>query len=188
VARTLERAWEAALAAQRDLEEQYHRFQQEQPVRLSAAERAEIEALARDLPALWRAPTTTVVQKRQVVRSLLQRVVVWAPSSSQEVRVQLHWTGGTVTEHRIRRGVQRWEQMTDVAAVRERLQGWRAAGWTSRQMAEALNAEGHRTPHGRLFTAEGVRQLLARGGPSPASGPARADGQRPRSRAGVTSR
>jgi len=188
VARTLERAWEAALAAQRDLEEQYHRFQQERPVQLSAAERAEIEALARDLPALWQAPTTTVVQKRQVVRMLLQRVVVWAPSSSQEVGVQLHWTGGTMTEHQIRRGVQRWEQMTDVAAVWERLASGRAAGWTSRQMAEALNAAGHRTPHGRPFTAESVRQLLARGGPSPASAPTRADSGRPQPPADASSR
>ena len=79
VARTLERQWEEALLAQRSLEEQYHRFQQAQPVQLSAAECAEIEALAGDLPALWQAPTTSVEEKRQVVRLLLQRVVVWAP-------------------------------------------------------------------------------------------------------------
>ena len=187
VARTLERAWESALAAQRDLEEQYRRFRQEQPVHLSAAERGEIEALARNLPALWRAPTTTVVQRRQVVRLLLQRAVVWAPSSSQEVRVQLHWTGGAVTEHQIRRGVRGWEQMTDVASVREQLASWRAAGWTSRQMAEALNAAGHLTPHGRPFTAASVRQLLVRGGPSPASAPARPAGRKPRSRGGTAS-
>jgi DNA invertase Pin-like site-specific DNA recombinase len=175
VARTLERAWEAALLAQRNLEEEHDRFQQKQPVRLSPAERAEIEALAWDLPALWQAATTTVVQKRQVVRLLLQRVVVWAPSSSQDVRVQLHWTGGTVTEHQIRRGVHRWEQMTDAAVVWERLQSWHAAGWRSRRMAEALNAAGHRTPHGRLFTAASVRQMLARGGPNAAAATARAD-------------
>ncbi len=188
MARTLERAWEAALVAQRDLEEDYRRFQQEQPVRLSAAERAEIEALARDLPALWQASTTTVMQRRQVVQLLLQRVVVWAPSLTAEVRVQLHWTGGTVTEHQIRRGVRRWEQMTDAAAIGERLQSWQAAGWTSRRMAEALNAAGHRTPHGRPFSAASVRQLLARGGPSAASTAARADRRKPRSSAGVSSR
>ena len=79
VARTLERHWEEALLAQRSLEEEYHRFQQAQPVQLSAAERAQIEALSGDLPALWAAPTTSVEEKRQVVRLLLQRVVVWAP-------------------------------------------------------------------------------------------------------------
>ena len=41
-------------------------------------------------------------------------------------------------------------------------------------MADELNAAGHRTPRGRPFTAESVRQLLARGGPSPAQAAARA--------------
>jgi DNA invertase Pin-like site-specific DNA recombinase len=181
VARTLERRWEEALLAQRHLEEEYRRFQQAQPVRLSPAECAQIEALARDLPALWQAPTTSVVEKRQVVRLLLQRVVVWAPSSSQEVRVQLHWTGGTVTEHPISRAVRTWEQVADATAVWERLRSWQTAGWTSRRMAEALNAAGHRTPRGRPFTAESVRQWLARGGPRPSPPAAPADGRKPQS-------
>jgi hypothetical protein len=79
VARALERRWEEALLARRALEEEYDRFRREQPVRLGAAERAQIEALASDLPGLWRASTTSVEEKRPVVRLLLQRVVVWAP-------------------------------------------------------------------------------------------------------------
>jgi DNA invertase Pin-like site-specific DNA recombinase len=181
-ARTLERNWEEALLRQRSLEEEYHRFQQEQSVQLSSAERAQIEALAHDLPALWQAPTTSVVEKRQVVRLLLQGVVVWAPSSCQEVRVQLHWTGGTVTEHQVRRGVRAWEQVADAATVWQRVQSWHAAGWTSRRMADELNAAGHHTPHGQPFTAEGVRQLLARGGPRPAKkAAARGGHHKPRS-------
>jgi hypothetical protein len=181
VARTLERHWEEALLAQRSLEEQYRRFQQAQPVQLSPVERAQIEALARDLPALWQAPTTSVVEKRQVVRLLLQRVVVRAPSSRQEVRVQLHWTGGTVTEHQVSRGVRTWGQVADAPTLWQRVRSWHAAGWTSRRMADELNAAGHRTPHGRPFTAASVRQLLARGGPSPAKAAARAGRRKPRS-------
>ena len=106
VARTLERKWEEALLAERALEEDYARFQQKQPARLTAAERAEIEALARNLPAVWRSPQTGVAEKRRSVRLLLERVVVWAPASSQEVTVHLHWSLGTVTEHRLTRPVQ----------------------------------------------------------------------------------
>jgi DNA invertase Pin-like site-specific DNA recombinase len=188
VARTLERNWEEALLAQRSLEEEYRRFQQAQPVQLSPAERAQIEALARDLPALWQAPTTSVVEKRQVVRLLLQRVVVWAPSSRQEVRVQLHWTGGTVTEHQVSRAVRAWEQVADAATVWQRVRSWHAAGWTSRRMAEELNTAGHRTPQGRSFTAASVRQLLVRGGPSPAKAAARAGRRKPRSPDGASGR
>jgi hypothetical protein len=153
------------LLAQRSLEEEHARFQQAQPQRLTPTERMQIEALARDLPALWAAPQTGLAEKRQVVRLLLQRVVVWAPRSSQQVTVQLHWNGGTVTEHSLTRPVHRWEQMSDAAEVWERLQSWHSAGWLSGRMAEELNDLGHRTPHGKPFTAESVRKLLERGGP-----------------------
>jgi DNA invertase Pin-like site-specific DNA recombinase len=165
VARTLERNWEEALLAERALEEDYARFRQTQPRRSTVAERAEIEALARNVPAVWQSPLNGMAEKRRVVRLLLERVVVWAPASSQEVTVHLHWSLGTVTEHRVRRPVGSWEQVAGAAAVRERVQAWQAAGWSSRRMAAELNAAGYQPPRGKSFTADSVRQLLARGGP-----------------------
>jgi len=162
VARTLEGRWEEALRAQRTLEEEYHRFQQTQPTTLSAAERAQIERLAHALPKLWQSPHTSLTDKRQVVRLLVQRVVVWAPASSQHMKVQVHWTGGTVTEHPVTRSVAAWAQVEDLAGLLEQLRGWQVRGWTSTRMADALNATGRCTPHGKAFTATTVRQLLSR--------------------------
>jgi len=164
VARTLERKWEEALLAERALEEDYTRFQQTQPHGLTAAERAEIETLARNLPAVWRSPQTGVAEKRRIIRLLLERVVVWAPASSQEVTIHLHWSLGTVTEHRMTRPVGSWDQLASTAEVRQLVEAWRAAGWPSRRMAAELNAAGYQTPRGKPFTAESVRQLLTRGG------------------------
>jgi hypothetical protein len=166
VARTLERRWEEALLAQRGLEEEYDRFVQEQPVPLGAAERAQIEALARDLPAIWHSERTTVAERRQVVRLLLDRVVVWASATSQALKVQLHWSGGTVTAHEITRAVRSWGQMAEADAIREYVHRGEALGWPARRLAEELNGAGYRTPRGRPFTAEGVRQLRSRGGPA----------------------
>jgi DNA invertase Pin-like site-specific DNA recombinase len=165
VARTLERAWEESLLSQRALEEEYRRFQKAQPVRLSEAERDQIATLARNLPALWHASQTSFAEKRQIVRRLLQAVVVWAPASTQEVKVQLHWAQDTVTEHQVVRPVVAWRQVAGAADLWRRVREWQAAGWTSQRIAEALNNEGHRTPHGQLFTAESVRKLTERGGP-----------------------
>jgi Recombinase zinc beta ribbon domain len=184
VARTLERKWEEALLAQHAVEEDYARFQQTQPHGLTAAERAEIATLAANLPTLWRAPQTGVVQKRRIIRLLLERVVVWAPRSSQEVTVHLHWCLGTVTEHRLRRAVRSWGQVAAAPELRQRLEAWQAAGWSSRRMAAELNAAGAATPRGQPFTAASVRQLLARGGPG---GTPAGPSQRPRrSASGLT--
>jgi hypothetical protein len=165
VARTLERTWEEALLAQRTLEEEYRRFQKDRPMRLSAAERAEIETLARNLPALWQSSQTPFAEKRQVVRRLLERVVVWAPALTQEVTVQLHWAHGTVTEHRVTRPVHGWQHVTGAKDLWQRVQEWQTAGWTSGRIAEELNRSGYRTPRGQTFTAQSVRKLSERGGP-----------------------
>jgi DNA invertase Pin-like site-specific DNA recombinase len=163
VARTLERKWETALAAQRTLEEEYDRFQQARPRSLSAAERAQIESLARDLPGLWESPGTSLEDKRHMMRLLLDRVVVWAAAESADVTVELHWAGGTMTRHSVRRAVRSWKQWGDCAGLRKRVQKWHRAGKKSGEIAAELNAQGHRTPHGALFTAATVRQLLSRG-------------------------
>jgi DNA invertase Pin-like site-specific DNA recombinase len=165
VARTLERQWEEALLAERAIEEDYTRFKENQPQHVTVAERAQIEELAHNLPTVWHSPQTGVADKRRVVRLLLERVVVWAPASSQEVRVHLHWSLGTVTEHRITRPVLSWGQLASTATVLQFIQSWQAEGWPSHRMAEELNAAGYKTPKGKPFTAESVRQLLARGVP-----------------------
>jgi DNA invertase Pin-like site-specific DNA recombinase len=178
VARTLERRWEEALLAQRALEEEYDRFAHEQPVQLSAAERAQIEALAQDLPAVWRSPQIGVEERRQVIRLLVQQVVVGPSASSQELRVHVHWSGGTVTEHRVIRTVKSWEQVADAPAIWERVQTGQAAGWTSHRVAAELNAAGYRTPRGLPFTAESVRQLRARLGRCATRTAASSDGRK----------
>jgi hypothetical protein len=58
VARELERRWEQALAEVRRVEAEYDRFRCSQPAALTDGERAQILALATDLPAVWAAPTT----------------------------------------------------------------------------------------------------------------------------------
>jgi hypothetical protein len=65
VQRTLERRWEEALQEVRRLEEEYARFRQTQPTTLTSHEVEQIRELARDLPTLWGAPTTTTADRQQ---------------------------------------------------------------------------------------------------------------------------
>lgn len=162
VARSLERIWEEKLLTQKHLEEEHHRFVQSQPVRLSAAERAQIEALALDLPALWDSPQTSIVEQRQMLRLLLERATVWTEASNPTLKVHLHWIGGSVTEHQVTRTVATWKQRADLHELLERVCRAREAGQNSAQIAEEMNAQGERTPRGQPFTATTIRQLLSR--------------------------
>lgn len=107
VARTLERAWEEKLLAQQNLAEEYHRFRRQQPRVLTAAERDAIRHLAADIPALWDAPTTTAADRKEIIRQIVDRVVVDAQGPSERVRVRIDWVGGGQTEGVVTRSLAR---------------------------------------------------------------------------------
>src|SRR3954463_4712848 len=103
VARTLERRWEEALAAEQRLTAEYERFQARQPMPLTARERQEIARLATDVPALWCAPTTTAADRPAIARLMLERVVVPGEANSEKVPVTCHGAGGMRPSHILRR-------------------------------------------------------------------------------------
>jgi DNA invertase Pin-like site-specific DNA recombinase len=165
VARELERRWEEALKERRRLEEEYARFEREQPRGLSADERERIRALARDLPALWRAPTTTAADRQRIVRLLVQEVVVTVRGESERVDVTIHWAGGFRSDHELVRPVPGYRQMADFEGLLDRIDELRAAGRVPTEVAEQLNREGFHPPkRSARFTGAILARLLARRG------------------------
>jgi len=165
VARTLERQWEAALAAEETLTADYHRFLATQPVTLSATERNAIRQLASDIPALWRAPTTTQTERQAIIRLLVQRVVVTVQGESEHVAVRVDWVGGHSTEASLIRPVARLEQLSYYPQLQARVVALYTQGKDRTTIAQTLNAEGWRPAKRRAtFTALMVGRLLARQG------------------------
>ncbi len=165
VARTLERHWEEALQAEARVKEDYDRFLRTLPRPLGAEGRARVQALAEDIPALWQAPTTTAADRKEVVRCLIERVVVQVRPDSEQVAVTIHWQGGGTTEHQVVRPVPRYEQLSSFAQLLGRIVALRQDGQTAAEVAAQLNQEGYRTPKGRgEFTADRIRKLLSRHG------------------------
>jgi CHAT domain-containing protein len=163
VARELERRWEEALRVQRELHEQHARLQAEEPRGLTAVERARIEALASELPALWRDPTTSAADRQAVVRCLVERVVVNIEGQTEVVAVAIHWAGGFVSHHEIRRPIGDYERLRDFEHLRARLAELRREGKTCRELADCLNAEGFHPPQqGHAFNTKLVGMLLLR--------------------------
>jgi DNA invertase Pin-like site-specific DNA recombinase len=165
VARTLEQRWEEALRQARQLDEDYERFVRTQPPHLTAAERERIRSLAVDIPALWRAAETTNVERKDLIRCLVERVVVQVALQGEEVGVTIHWNGGHVTRHQTVRGLGTYEQMATYPELIAALRRWHAVGSTPTEIAEKLNAAGYRTPRRqRPFTRAQVHGLLRRVG------------------------
>jgi DNA invertase Pin-like site-specific DNA recombinase/uncharacterized protein YndB with AHSA1/START domain len=165
VARTLEKAWEQALLAKARLQEEYDRFTRTGPQPLSAADQAKIRALAENIPALWQAATTTAADRKEIVRCLVERVVVQVRHDSERTTVTIHWQGGCQTEHEVLRPVSRCESMEGFDRLLQRVMELRGQGQTATTIAEVLNHEGYRTPRKRgNYTADNVRRLLSKHG------------------------
>jgi DNA invertase Pin-like site-specific DNA recombinase len=165
VARTLERAWEDALRAERDLRESYERHAKQVPQRLTAEDIAAIRALATDLPALWSAPTTTPADRKAVLRLLIEHVDVTADRETSGLDLAVHWAGGHETHQHIRRPVHKLAKTGDKDAIMTALHELRRQGLTARRIADQLNADGWITPTQRSpFNERLVRAMMHRYG------------------------
>jgi hypothetical protein len=167
VARELERRWEEALAEQGRLTEDYERFCRSQPANLSATEQERIRSLARDIPQLWHADTTTAAERQRLLRFLIEQVEVGVQGETDQVEVAIRWAGGFVSRHALARPVQRYEQLADYPRLRARIVELRAAGKSMAAVAECLNQEGFRPPkRATRFSSAMVAGFQAKGGRS----------------------
>ncbi|HEY2154138.1 MAG TPA: recombinase family protein [Isosphaeraceae bacterium] len=164
VARTLEAAWEQKLTTHRELCDQHERFHRSQPRVLGREEQEQIRRLAADLPALWGSPSTIDADRKEVLRQVVEEVVVTVEGETEWCEARVRWAGGCETLARLRRPVARLEQLVDSEELRRRVRELKAEGVTAPRIAERLDAEGLRPADGRPFTAAVVRRLLKRYG------------------------
>jgi DNA invertase Pin-like site-specific DNA recombinase len=174
VARTLEQQWEAALSAEAQLKFDYERFRASEPRTLSDLERGRIRQLAADLPALWRASTTTDAERQSIVRMLIERVIATVIDDSERVTVEIHWVGGHHTKTHVVRPVARLEQLSYYPELLARALALHAEGKRCPEIAKRLNAEGWRPAKRRAtFNGPMVANLLSRADVSAGVSPAK---------------
>ena len=148
VARTLERDWEAALAAEQTAQAEHERELARQPAQLQAAEREANRSLAEDVPALWHASTTKAADRQAIVRLMLDVVAVRIERNSERVEVCCDWAGGMQTRHDLVRTVRRFEQLHEFDELLAHIRQLRAQGCPASVVAEEgpmLKAGGRRS-------------------------------------------
>ena len=98
VARTLERALEDQLAAQRQAERDLIAQQARRPVQLTEAELAWLSRAGADVRAVFNAPGTTFRERKQLLRAILAEVAVTVDTTARTAAVAIVWQGGARTE------------------------------------------------------------------------------------------
>jgi hypothetical protein len=168
VVRQLERDWEQALAEQARLVDEYERHQHTRPARLTAAELAQIRALAENIPAIWNAPTTTHADRKALLRAIIDEVRVAAEGASERVHVSVVWAGGERTDADLTRPVARVDQLSYYPQLVERIRALAGRGLTNTAISAALAADGLRPPRGGdRFNPVEIQHLIRRLGIRP---------------------
>ena len=163
VAGSLEKRWEQMLRQECQVRDDYDRFQRETPSQLTAEERSRIQSLTGDITTLWNAEGTTNADRKEIIRCLVDRVVVAVKCDSEFVDVTIHWAGGFESRHQIIRPVATYAQLRDFELLLSRVVELRESGQVATEIADHLNAEGFYPPKRRgQFTAPVVYQLLKR--------------------------
>ena len=158
VARGLERDWEAKLAALAAAEAELASRERRRPRTLTAAERAAIGALGGDVARVWSAPTTTDRDRKELLRTLLEEVIVNVDRDAAQAHLTMRWRGGAISQLDValpRSHPPKIRTSEDTIALVRRL----AAHYPDAQIAGILNRQGRRSARGQRFTASIVQSL-----------------------------
>lgn len=158
VARGLEREWEESLSALEAAKAELARRERERPRVLSQEERDHLLALGPDLASVWHAATTTPRDRKELLRTLIEEVIIKVERDKAAAHLALRWKGGALNEidlalPRSRPATVRTDE--DTIALVRRL----ALHYPDSVIAGILNRQGRTTAHGRRFEAGHVGNL-----------------------------
>jgi DNA invertase Pin-like site-specific DNA recombinase/DNA-directed RNA polymerase subunit RPC12/RpoP len=170
VARGLERDWEKALGALAEAEAELALRERQRPRTLTDQEREQLLVLGSDLGRVWSAPTTTDRDRKQLIRCLIEEVIIDVNRPERRATLTLRWQGAALTELAVPLPKQQPKIRTDedTIALLTRL----AAHYDDATIAGILNRQGRRSARGERFTQIIVRDLRRYRGIPPYKPPA----------------
>jgi DNA invertase Pin-like site-specific DNA recombinase len=158
VARTLERTLEDKLTAVRAAEHDLRAQQARRPVTLTDDELAWIRRAGADVRAVFHAPTTTTVERKQLLRAVIAEVVLTANADTRVADLCIVWQGGAATKLTMpmtKRGGHTRTTGEDTLGLVRRL----AAHYDDHTIALILSKQRRRTATGLPWTKTRVKTL-----------------------------
>jgi uncharacterized protein YndB with AHSA1/START domain/predicted DNA-binding transcriptional regulator AlpA len=158
VARGLETEWEKRLRDLAAAEVELRRREQQRPSSLSPERLQALQRLGSDIRQVWNATTTTDRDRKELLRTLLEEVVLNLKRAEGHAHLTLRWRGGAFTMLDV--PVPRFKPMgprtdEDTISLLQRL----ATLYPDEVIAGILNRQGRKTATGERFTANQVGSL-----------------------------
>jgi hypothetical protein len=158
VAGSLEKRWNDALAALQEVERAYAAASKTDLAPLTEPEQQALQQLAGDLSVIWEAPTTSMADRKRLLRFAIQGVTLTVRATRpRSAEVTILWSGGMTTTQTVICRPTGWHCTTSAAIV-DRLREL-AQHLPDHQIAERLNAEGIHTQTGKAWTYARVESI-----------------------------
>jgi hypothetical protein len=164
VAGELQARWNAALETAAGLESRLNE-PDEKPAGLNAQQRRLLTEMGTDLPRLWNDSRAPVEAKKQILRTIIEEIVVTTSAETAEYPLHIHWSGGVHTElcvTRNKRGLHRRTAEKKVVELIEEL----VKVCEDKTIAGVLNRLGYPTGQGNNWSAARVAQFRSTHGMS----------------------
>jgi hypothetical protein len=161
VASTLERRWNDALLQLEDLKKQAAEFLRQEARVATPEQKAQVLALARDLPRVWHAPTTQAKDRKRMLRLLIKDITVEKPLRPKQLLAHIRWQGGACTDICVQLPPNIADRVRYPAAVVDRVRHL-AQSLPDGDIADCLNQEGQVSALGKPFTSSMIQWIRYR--------------------------
>lgn len=165
VAAGLEKSWETALRGLAEVREAAERFERTPSVpELDPTLRIQLEDLGKRLPELWESGRLAASQKKELLRSLIRRVVLSRPEQDG-VEAKVVWVSGAYSVLRVTPPVlHRTNQLGNYEGLVERILKLASEGHQDTEIARRLSEEGFRSARLPYVTRPLVEKIRAKHG------------------------
>jgi len=163
VAATLEQRWNDALVDLEKIRQEYDQRRHNQALAVTPQQKQLIQQLARDLPRLWKLPTTAAKDRKRILRLLIKDITIEKLGEPKRIILHTRWQGGACEDialtlppsmsDRIRYPQQIVGQVRQLATTQH---------LTDDRIAAKLNEKGQLSATGKPFTVSMIRWIRHR--------------------------
>lgn len=160
----LERRWEESLRLLKGVEQQLAKEESSAPSYVIPDDVLEmLRDVGPQLPELWNAKLLKTSQKKSLLRSLIEKVVIHRLAPDQ-VQTRVVWQGGATTSDVVRVTVGKFAWLTGAKEMEKTIEKLAREGLSDKEIAEQLTNAGHRSPRAEVVLENTVRIVRLRKG------------------------
>ena len=158
VTSTVERWWNEALLRVEDLKRQYTQVQHRTARVVTAEQKTQVMALARELPRLWNAPSTSAKDRKRMLRLLIKDITVEKCLAPKQVELHIRWHGGAYSNVPVDVPLPLADRVRCAQSTVARVTAL-AFSMSDEQIARQLNQDGITSTQGKAFSDSMVRWI-----------------------------